>query len=287
MIRDTKSNKIFILSILILITFFLAYQHTVASKETFEETFVATQLEVNTGITDINIWPDAQAKGISIEAVGAGVKNIQTTQEGEKVTLHFTKIPSQSKIFMQRSPVINITVPSSTLETIQIKSTTGDIQFFGSLSVKNDVTLESTSGDIETEVLKTNQTISLYSNTGDITATNLSSPKVLAQIKTGDLEIRKINTQNLTAHTTTGDLIIDSYQNTNSQATLSTKTGDVEVDLTAKPEGTFHVTSTTGDFEINEIDIPLPYQKDTNDPSSLIITTATGDIEVTYPAGTN
>jgi len=284
MIQDTKSNKIFILSILILITFFLAYQHTVSSKETFEETLVATQIEVNTGITDINIWPDDQAQNITVEAAGAGVKAITIKREGTKGIIDFTKIPSQSKIFMQRPPVINITVPSSSLDDIQVKSTTGDIQFFGSLSVQNSLFVENNTGDIEVEVVKSSHTISLQTNTGDIVATNLAAPSVVAQIKTGDLEIKKINTQHVTAHTTTGDLIIDAFQNKNSQATLSTTTGDIDLELATEPQGMFHVTSNTGNLEINDTKRSLPYQSDKKADASLIVTTGTGDIEVNYPS---
>ncbi|MCH3917496.1 MAG: DUF4097 domain-containing protein [Spirochaetia bacterium] len=280
MIRDTKSNKIFMLSVLILVMLLIAYQHHLGNDSKKVEGLEATHIVVSSSAADINIWPDTHAKSITVESSGPGADDLVVQQTGDKLEIKLNDKTWTAAFLSKKTPVINLTVPTSFTD-LSIQSLSGNISFFAALNA-DTISLKATNGNISTEDLKVKDHITISAVNGNIRVPTLDAKDVVIETVHGDIESQKVAVNQLSAKTVSGNIDLDQITKA-LQVNLHTTTGDISA-YTSMPPQQIQAKTGIGSIKINGKDAKSPYQYTTKATGVQFSCTAdTGNIELTYP----
>ncbi|CAG8456488.1 1377_t:CDS:2 [Funneliformis caledonium] len=179
----------------------------------------------------------------------------------------------------------DVDIENLLITSASIQTSSGDIK--GSItSVRNEVHIESTSGDID---------VSVYANTNVIAnMVGGTSPRIGLKSTNGDIDLQ-LNVSNgivkpvIDVTATSGDIdanILLASGITDSQITINSTSGDVELNLQHSFEGQYEIKTTSGNIDLN-----VGNDKDHNglgrigsldSQGFLIVQSTSGDVEVRF-----
>ncbi len=141
-------------------------------------------------------------------------------------------------------PSVVIYLPAGDYGALTVNTTSGDVESSGQLNFAT-ANLTTTSGDIEIAGSVT-QSLVCTTTTGDVEVNSPAAGAVQISTNTGDAELTGVSAQSLSIHTNTGD-------------------ADLERTVAA---GAIEISTTTGDIELER-----------SDAASLTLSTTSGDVE--------
>ncbi|CAG8446385.1 6098_t:CDS:2 [Funneliformis mosseae] len=179
----------------------------------------------------------------------------------------------------------DVDIENLLITSASIQTSSGDIK--GSItSVRNEVHIESTSGDID---------VSVYANTNVIAnMVGGTSPRIGLKSTNGDIDLQ-LNVSNgivkpvIDVTATSGDIdanILLASGINDSQITINSTSGDVELNLQHSFEGQYEIKTTSGNIDLN-----IGNDKDHNglgrigsldSQGFLIVQSTSGDVEVRF-----
>ena len=141
-------------------------------------------------------------------------------------------------------PSVVIYLPAGDYGALTVNTTSGDVESSGQLNFAS-ANLTSTAGDIDITGSVT-QSLVCTTTTGDVEVNSPAAGAVQISTNTGDAELTGVSAQSLSIHTNTGD-------------------ADLERTVAA---GAIEISTTTGDIELER-----------SDAASLTLSTTSGDVE--------
>ncbi len=141
-------------------------------------------------------------------------------------------------------PTVIVYLPAGDYGSLTVNTTSGDVESSGQLNFAT-ANLTTTSGDIEVAGSVT-QSLVCNSTSGDVEVNSPAAGAVQISTNTGDAELTGVSAQSLSIHTNTGD-------------------ADLERTVAA---GAIEISTTTGDIELER-----------SDAASLTLSTTSGDVE--------
>ena len=141
-------------------------------------------------------------------------------------------------------PTVIVYLPAGDYGSLTVNTTSGDVESSGQLNFAT-ANLTTTSGDIEIAGSVT-QSLVCNSTSGDVEVNSPAAGAVQISTNTGDAELTGVSAQSLSIHTNTGD-------------------ADLERTVAA---GAIEISTTTGDIELER-----------SDSASLTLSTTSGDVE--------
>lgn len=267
-----KGGKIILLVLLIILVIGLSISLALFIKNDYSFDFFNKKLElidskefdsinnlnINTDTADVYI-KTSENNMVKVELYSNDAKEneIENTANSLNVILkqecHFFCFANKSKI--------NVYLPASYSNDINIVSTTGDI--FADDYASSNLNLVLTTGDV---FLKNVKNAEINVTTGDIKINSVNDVKIITT--TGDIVLGKVNNY-LDLETTTGDIDIDEA-NLSKNSTINATTGDINI----KKINDVYVDAktTTGDTDVEN--------NNRKSDIELSIKTTTGDVRV-------
>ena len=141
-------------------------------------------------------------------------------------------------------PTVIVYLPAGDYGSLTVNTTSGDVESSGQLNFAT-ANLTTTSGDIEVAGSVT-QSLVCNSTSGDVDISSPAAGAVQVNTTSGDVELTGVSAQSLSIHTNTGD-------------------ADLERTVAA---GAIEISTTTGDIELER-----------SDAASLTLSTTSGDVE--------
>ena len=141
-------------------------------------------------------------------------------------------------------PTVIVYLPAGDYGSLTVNTTSGDVESSGQLNFAT-ANLTTTSGDIEIAGSVT-QSLVCNSTSGDVDISSPAAGAVQVNTTSGDVELTGVSAQSLSIHTNTGD-------------------ADLERTVAA---GAIEISTTTGDIELER-----------SDAASLTLSTTSGDVE--------
>ncbi len=296
-IKDTKANKIFML-IAVLFLLLLTLTTKCSNRETTEATVdYKKDISIEAISANINIWLDNDI----VEA-----KVIYNTKDSSKLEVEKdisgnTTIKEKRKnklinfVFDNENPTISLYLPSSNLKNINIKTVSGNIDFYDSFSFEN-LKISSTSGKINLLDLNSKNNLSFKTISSDISLGNVTAKNFEIASTSGKKEINSINSENISISSISGDSYINDI-NTNTisisatstdieldnikvknQINISNISGDIDLIL-PKNDYKYNLTTVSGEISVDNIEYTKKYSTQNGIPIN--ITTVSGEINIT------
>ena len=141
-------------------------------------------------------------------------------------------------------PTVIVYLPAGDYGSLTVNTTSGDVESSGQLNFAT-ANLTTTSGDIEVAGSVTHSLV-CNSTSGDVDISSPAAGAVQVNTTSGDVELTGVSAQSLSIHTNTGD-------------------ADLERTVAA---GAIEISTTTGDIELER-----------SDAASLTLSTTSGDVE--------
>lgn len=264
-----------------------------ALEGTFEE------IEINTTFFDVHIFPLAEGEEPRIYLPYSGnLSHNFAVQDGKlSVFLMDGRAWYERWNFFNVSnenTVIEMHLPHAQYKKLKVKLNSGDILVS---KIKEDegaltfgtVQLETSTGDIQF-LANASESIGLLATTGDITVTGVQGASLSAKVSTGHITLRDCALKGVSAITTTGGIQMQSIQA--KSMNLEVSSGDVS--LRNVSADSMVLEADTGDVELAEVLVAgeLRAESDTgeieitrSDAGSLWIETDTGDVEIELLSG--
>ena len=213
-------------------------------------------LNITSNVADIEI-NESDTNSIKVEFYSDYEEEHDIVENSNNIEITFKSKKKYGIMFLHKTPVVKIYVPSSYSNDVKINTDTSDIKINNLPNSNLDANLKTgdvrikqiknanivlTTGDIKIE--KGNE-LNSTSTTGDIEIENIN--KMVTNTTTGDIKVS--NVDSIEAKTTTGDIKID---NVNNSLTLSTTTGDVKIEKAAIKVNS-SINTGTGDVKIESI----------------------------------
>ncbi len=269
-IKDTKSNKIFMLIVVIIFALLISERSCSNRKETNFSADMGKSIYVESISADVNLWIDDNLDSIKViyntdENGYLEVKeNNNTTSIVEKVENNFFKID-----FENGDPTISIYIPSSYYNDIDIKTISGNVETFNNLKLPK-LSIKSTSGDISLMDTKIENTVNIETISGTIESQNITSNKINLDLKSGNLESYYLKASDIDISGISGNINIDTIdtdtfniKSTSSdidiyntsvkrRAAINTVSGDLDLMANeTKDNYQFKIKTISGDIKIN------------------------------------
>ncbi|MBE7080262.1 MAG: DUF4097 domain-containing protein [Clostridiales bacterium] len=254
-------------------------------KESFtmREDLVADAFEnitIDTKTVDIDFMlaTDGECRVITPER--AGLQYTVIVQDGTlRVKLNDTRKWYQYIRFKFETPSVTVYLPDAVYKNLTIDSTTGDINIPQGLSFEN-VAIDISTGDVECDATVTGN-MKIETSTGDIEVGNAMAKSVEVSTTTGDIEIENTQAGDMVINVTTGDVELDNV--TCTSLTTEGDTGDFTAD-NVKTAEMFYVKRTTGKVIIQKITAgALTVDKTTGKMD--ISTAVCGDVQLSVTTG--
>lgn len=270
-IRDTKSNKIFMLIVVILFGILLSGRSCSSREETNFNADINNNLYVESTSADIHFWVDDNLDSIKVvyntdEDGHLEVKeNNNTTSIVEKINNKFFKID-----FENGDPTISIYLPSNYYNEIEVKSISGDVETYSDLKLPK-LTISSAAGDISLMDAKIESTIKIDTISGQTTSQNITSKNIDFNLKSGDLESYYLEAEDIKITGISGDINIDTIdayrfdiKSTSSEidiynmdvtrrASINNVSGDIDIATKDNSDNyQFNIKTISGDINYNE-----------------------------------
>ena len=213
-------------------------------------------LNITSNVADIEI-NESDTNSIKVEFYSDYEEEHNIVENSNDIEITFKSKKKYGIMFLHKTPVVKIYVPSSYSNDVKINTDTSDIKINNLPNSNLDANLKTgdvrikqiknaniilTTGDIDIEkVTELNST----STTGDIEIGTIN--KMVTNTTTGDIKVS--NVDSIEAKTTTGDIKID---NVNNSLILSTTTGDVKIEK-ASIKVNSNINTGTGDVKVESI----------------------------------
>nr|WP_295971848.1 DUF4097 family beta strand repeat-containing protein [uncultured Bacillus sp.] len=253
-----KQLVIIIVSIFIIaITGFLiiSSQFSFNSAEIYHKKTVTSekikQIEIAHSSTDVHILP-AMDKEITVELngkVSRKMKNLyklEVKEDGDKLKIAVNrdnKLTSKVSINYV-SMVLEVRLPEKMYEMIDVDLTSGDIMLDHITADK--ITLNTSSGDIETADSEAVKSFSVHSLSGDLTMKNIKAENLQIDLISGDSDIQNAATNAAVLSSTSGDIQMNQVDG---QIEASTMAGDIAL-MKEEMNSNMKIEATSGDVDI-------------------------------------
>lgn len=236
-----------------------------------------SNIKVNSNIGDVK-FIKSENDNFSVKLYAESDKDFSVKENNNELIINYEYESNKIVIFgINRTPRIEVYVPSNYSGNFDIKSNTGDVKID---SFDVDVVAKLNTGDIKVANVKS---YDVTTDTGDVKLTSAKSANIVTT--TGDVKVGSANT--LSIKSKTGDVKVDSISG---DIRISSGTGDVYVkklDITKNSS----ITANTGDILINSTnEIYVDSKTNTGDTKinnnyrnakyELKLKTNTGDITV-------
>jgi len=268
-IKDTKSNKIFMLIVVIIFAILLSEKSCSSRKETNFTADIEKSLYVESISADINLWIDENLDSIKViyntdedGYLEVNEKN-NTTSIVEKVESHFFKID-----FENEEPTISIYLPSTYYNDIEIKTISGDVETYNNLKLPK-LSIKATSGDISLMDTKIDNNISIETISGTIESQNITSDKINLDFKSGNFESYYLEANDIDISGISGNINIDTID----ANTFNLKSTSSDIDIfNANIRKRASINTVSGDLDL--------IANETSDKYQFKIKTISGDIKI-------
>ena len=215
-------------------------------------------------------------------------KNVKHTAAVEDGTLKIKMVDKRNwtdriNIGWTESMEMTVYLPAAEYESMQVRTSTGDIMILEEPSFK-EMLLRTGTGDISCAGMR-GDVLDCMTSTGDISLQNSVADVLKLQSNTGDFKVSMVTSDEIHMTTNTGDV---DAQNLNVRMfTCSTDTGDLELEKVLV-EDYLQVRTTAGDVEIENCDAGwVDVETDTGDVTGHFLTpkwfsafSDTGDVTV-------
>ncbi len=222
-------------------------------------------LSINTKISHIKILPSEDSKA---SVVCYELKNAKHSVFVKENTLNI-KFKDERKWYEHikvsfACPKISIYLPEEVYKTLNINSSTGDIEIAKDFTFQN-IKIQESTGNVKNFASATNE-IEINATTGDVLIENISAKSLKIALSTGKISVLKADLKDdIKLKVSTGKTEIS---NTTCQNLVSSgSTGDMQMEKVIA-NGTFSIDRTTGNINLKKCDA-----------SGLFIKTSTGDVE--------
>jgi len=248
--------------------------------------FESVSISVNTADVELVLSSDANCKVVCQEK--AKLKHSVTIENQTlKIDVNDTrKWYEHIQLFSLGKTKVTVYLPMAELKALNIKTNTGDVKVPDSFTF-NSAEVEVDTGDVFfASSIANDGKVKITSDTGDITARNLTAGGVSVYTDTGDVELSAIKATNFEIKTSTGDVEIDGVV-INESLSVKTNTGDVELTQVDSPSIT--INTDTGDVEGSVVrNMKFTVHTDTGKvrvpadgtDGTCSITTDTGDVDL-------
>ena len=243
----------------------LSTVHYETTTQNVAESFTALSLQVHTADVVLKPSDDGVCRVVFCEPEGvtgtATVKNGTLVIEEQDTRAWYDRI----EIFSFESAGVTVYLPKATLDSIIIKSTTGDVTIEPLAVGSLDVSVSTSHVDVRSITCTRNVNVSY--GTGEITLTDVTCQNLTATGSTGDVTLQNVIARGtLTAECSTGDVHLDRCDA--AELRLKTSTGDITGSLLS--DKVFLTQTSTG-----RVSVP-----DTATGGICRATTGTGDIDL-------
>lgn len=296
-IKDTKANKIFML-IAVLFLLLLTLTTKCSNRETTQATVdYKKNISIDAISANINIWVD---NNISEAKVIYKTKD-SSKLEVEKDIKGNTTIKEKRKnglinfVFDNENPTLSLYIPSSDLKNLEIKTVSGNIDFYNSFSFEN-LKVSSTSGNINLLDLDSKNNITFKTISSDISLGKVNSKNFEISSTSGEKEITSINSENISISSISGKSYINEINTNvlsisstssdiefdnitvNNQLNISNISGDIDLVL-PKKEYKYNLSTISGDIAVDNIEYTKKYNTLNGIPIN--INSVSGEINIT------
>ena len=185
-------------------------------------------------------------------------------------TLYIDSLSSQTFFSkpVRFSCTVTLYVPSKKdFNEIEIKTTSGELNVYRTLSANNKIILTATSGDIISEQGLFADSIKVSASSGDIELYNIDADDFTVKSSSGDITVKKFTGGTGNINSTSGDIKADDYaceyakfESTSGEINIKkldcdyfdaeSTSGDIALDLKNAPTATSSVECTSGDIDI-------------------------------------
>lgn len=284
MFKDTKANKIFMISVLaILFILIIRNKSSDNEKTNFNEIEISNSITIES-LSDINIWVDDSIDNARVvySTKGNGKIEVKSSNGNTIIEEKLKKKFFLSIDFEDDSSNISLYLPSSKINNLKIDTIAGDVNTYNKIQA-NDIDIKSISGDIDILDIDADKII-LTSVSGDITTGVINgSNSFKAKTTSGDVSVDAIIAKNSTMSSSSGSIeaLKVSIDDTFNASSIS---GDIEVQLVTSKS--LNTKTTSGSIEINDKDINSnSYSNENsigNGKGEYFFKTISGDIEIDY-----
>lgn len=236
-----------------------------------------SNIKVNSNIGDVK-FIKSENDNFSVKLYAESDKDFSIKENNNELIINYEYESNKIVIFgINKTPRIEVYVPSNYSGKLDIKSNTGDVKVD---SFDVDVVAKLNTGDIKVGNVKS---YDVTTDTGDVKLTSAKSANIVTT--TGDVKVGSANT--LSIKSKTGDIKVDSISG---DIQISSGTGDVFVEKLNITKNS-SITSNTGDILINSTnEIYVEVKTNTGDTKinnnyrdakyELKLKTSTGDIKI-------
>jgi len=277
MFKDTKANKIFMISVLaILFVAIVANKSAKTQKTTFDSLQISQEISID-ATSNINIWVDDSLSSAKIiySTKGNGQLDVKSNDGVTTAKESLRKVFFLSFDFEDDSSSINLYLPSEDLNNIKLKTTSGDINSYSELNAKQFVT-ESVNGDVNFLDINADS-VKIETITGDIMNTDIfSRSDVELNSTSGDISVNKIDSASCKINSVSGDVVVIE-SNVSGNYEINTTSGDISVEL-AEDSG-LKINTVSGDIEIDGKEFGSPYS---SGDERYKFQSISGDIEIDH-----
>lgn len=280
-----RNFKIITLIALTIVTVIMLFSGCTSEYETnthkIDDDFKNITIDVDT--EDIIFLPsqDNMCKVVFYEK--ASKKHTSIVENEALVIKYENEEKWYQNIFNFGKSKITVYLPKNEYNNLTIESTTGDIKLENEFEFKS-INIDLTTGDISLEKIQASE-INLSITTGDMELDNINcSGNITLDSTTGETELNNVNCKNLKSTSTTGEITLESVIATE-KIHIERSTGDVEFDR--MDAGEIFIETSTGDVEgsllsdkIFIVDTSTGKKRvpETTSGGKCKITTSTGDI---------
>lgn len=228
-----------------------------------------SHLRITAGLCDVSLLP---AKNEQFRLVHKGdLPDARCRVYVEKEILHVERqAPSRSQMVIGKSPAIEVYLPQTryqsveistgagdidlpadfTFSTASLKTSSGDIELF--CTVEGDVDLSSSSGDIKGRNLRIGGNLQLISTSGDVRLQSVNVGNgICGKSTSGDMRLEEVRTTSLSMTCTSGDVELEKVS-VKEEMVLNSTSGNV--DMVHCLSGALKLTTTSGDVEFESCD---------------------------------
>ncbi len=297
-IKDTKTNKIFIL-ILILFIMLLTLSTKCSNRKKIEIPInYENDISISAISADINIWVDNTLDEGKVVYNASDNSNLEVKEDnnGKTIIKETRKRKLINFVFNgDLNPTISLYLPSSDLNNLNIKTISGNIDFYDYFSFE-DLKISSTSGNINLLDIDSRNNIIFETTSSDISLGKVNSKNFEISSTSGENEITSINSENISISNVSGDSYIDEINtNTlsisatssdiefsniqvNNEINISNISGDIDLVL-PKKEYKYDINTLSGDITVDDIEYVKKYSTQNGIPIN--IETISGEINIT------
>ena len=236
-----------------------ALSHRQYEEFYYEETTKVTSLNLNHSVADIRlVYADTDTLSVTYFQARDARRNIDEitlTQEDGVLSMVQSRKPHFSPSFFNISVdhdvtikipkdrvldiVVNtstgdISISGGTFTSAQLKTSTGDVRFYGDITTET-LSIPTSTGDVDFNGNLTANTLTINVDTGDIDSDGVITVQTVEiQTNTGDIELNLAGEQTdytIVAETNTGKQNIYSGGNGEKKLSVICSTGDIEIDF--------------------------------------------------------